>query len=74
MHTEVVALHAASSRELGMARRSPSSNRSQSSRVVSQPLLKRSTRDASSALICIATSTCEVCSLPLAQAEPVETA
>ncbi len=57
-----------------MARRSPSSNRSQSSRVVSQPLLKRSTRDASSALICIATSTCEVCSLPLAQAEPVETA
>ena len=51
-----------------------SASAAQSASVVSQPLLNRSTRCASAALKCIAARTCDGSSLPVVQAEPVETA
>ena len=51
-----------------------SASASQSASVVSQPPLNRSTRCASAALKSIAASTCDGSSLPVVQAEPVETA
>src|SRR5690606_15249108 len=51
-----------------------SRNACQSACVVSQPALKRSMRSVFAGSQPIASNTCEGCSLPLAQAEPVETA